>query len=45
MGTGLGLAICRQIAQAHGGTIEIARTGPEGTTVVVTLPEEISAHG
>jgi two-component system sensor histidine kinase HydH len=44
-GTGLGLAICRQIAQAHGGTIEIARTGPEGTTVVVTLPEEISAHG
>ena len=44
-GTGLGLAICRQIAEAHGGTIDIASTGPGGTTVLVTLPEEISARG
>jgi len=41
-GTGLGLAICRQIVEAHGGTIEVASTGPGGTTVLVTLPEEIS---
>ena len=39
-GTGLGLAICTQIAAAHGGTIRVARTGPEGTTILVTLPVE-----
>jgi len=44
-GTGLGLAICRQIIDAHGGTIEVASTGPGGTTALVTLPEEISEHG
>jgi two-component system sensor histidine kinase HydH len=44
-GTGLGLAICRQIVEAHGGTIRVARTGPEGTTILVTLPVEGPAHG
>ena len=44
-GTGLGLAICRQIVEAHGGTIEVASTGPGGTNVLVALPEEISEHG
>jgi signal transduction histidine kinase len=44
-GTGLGLAICKQIAEAHGGAIRVARTGPEGTTILVTLPAEGPAHG
>ncbi len=44
-GTGLGLAICKQIVEAHGGLIRVARTGPEGTTILVTLPMEGSAHG
>lgn len=41
-GTGLGLAICRQIVEAHGGTIRVARTGPDGTAIEVTLPQEAS---
>lgn len=44
-GTGLGLAICRQIAEAHGGTIRIASTGPGGTRIQVTLPAEEPSHG
>jgi two-component system sensor histidine kinase HydH len=44
-GTGLGLAICRQIVEAHGGTIRVTRTGPEGTAVEVILPEEVPADG
>jgi signal transduction histidine kinase len=44
-GTGLGLAICKQIAEAHGGGIRVARTGPDGTTILVTLPVEGPAHG
>jgi signal transduction histidine kinase len=38
-GSGLGLYVCRQIVDAHGGTIE-ARENPagSGTTVVVRLP-------
>jgi two-component system sensor histidine kinase HydH len=43
-GTGLGLAICKQIVEAHGGAIRVARTGPEGTTILVTLPVESPAH-
>ena len=44
-GRGLGLAICKQIVEAHSGTIRVARTGPEGTTILVTLPVEGPAHG
>jgi two-component system sensor histidine kinase HydH len=44
-GTGLGLAICRQIAEAHGGSIRLGATGSQGTTVVVTLPRGAPAHG
>jgi two-component system sensor histidine kinase HydH len=44
-GTGLGLAICRQIAEAHGWTIGVARTGPQGTVFEVKLPRERSPHG
>lgn len=44
-GTGLGLAICRQIVEAHGGTIRVSRTGPEGTAIEVTLPQEAPTDG
>ena len=37
-GTGLGLAICREIVQAHGGSIAIESVVGHGTTVRVTLP-------
>lgn len=37
-GTGLGLAICRQIIDAHNGTMEIESEPGEGTSVVIRLP-------
>jgi len=37
-GTGLGLSICRMIAECHGGSIDIASSPGEGTSVVVTIP-------
>ena len=37
-GTGLGLAICRQIVEAHGGTIEMDRRPREGAAFVIELP-------
>lgn len=39
-GTGLGLAIAREIMQAHGGAIELARTGATGTLFRLILPGE-----
>ena len=36
-GTGLGLATVRRITEAHAGTVAVVRSGPEGTTVRVTL--------
>lgn len=39
-GTGLGLAIVAQIVALHGGTVEIAPTGP-GAHFVIRLPAEI----
>ena len=38
-GTGLGLAIARELVRAHGGELELARTGPLGTTFRITLPQ------
>lgn len=35
---GLGLHIAREIAVAHGGTIEVVSTSADGTTFTVTLP-------
>ena len=37
-GAGLGLAIARELAQAHGGDLALASTGPEGTVFELTLP-------
>lgn len=35
---GIGLALVRDIATRHGGTVDVAETSPEGTTLVLTLP-------
>jgi len=37
-GTGLGLPIAREIMRAHGGDIELAHTGDNGTAFQLTLP-------
>lgn len=37
-GTGLGLAICKQIIEAHGGTISVRSEVDKGTTFKVKLP-------
>jgi signal transduction histidine kinase len=37
-GTGLGLSLSRALVELHGGTLEIASTEGEGTTVTVRLP-------
>jgi two-component system OmpR family sensor kinase len=37
-GTGLGLAIVRAVAEAHGGTAEVASAPGEGTTFTLRLP-------
>ena len=39
-GAGLGLAISRWIAEAHGGRLELAESGPAGSTFAVYLPVE-----
>jgi len=42
-GTGLGLYLSRSLAQANGGDIRLASTGPEGTTFELRLPLRESA--
>jgi two-component system OmpR family sensor kinase len=37
-GTGLGLAICREVLDVLGGTIRVAASSPEGTTVEIRVP-------
>ncbi|MBB6695300.1 MULTISPECIES: ATP-binding protein [Cohnella] len=37
-GSGLGLAICREIVQAHGGTVRAKSDGKTGTIFYVSLP-------
>jgi len=37
-GSGLGLRICHELCRNHGGALDVAETGPEGTCFRVTLP-------
>ncbi len=37
-GTGLGLAISRELIMAHGGTLDVVRTGAKGTAFEIILP-------
>lgn len=37
-GTGLGLTLCREIVEAHGGTLEVARRPGGGVSVAIWLP-------
>jgi signal transduction histidine kinase len=42
-GTGLGLAIAAEIVRGHGGTLELVRTGAEGTIFAISLPAGLAA--
>lgn len=44
-GTGLGLAICKDIAESHGGRLEISSAPGLGTFVFLHLPITVSAPG
>jgi signal transduction histidine kinase len=44
LGTGLGLPIARWIAEAHGGTLVLERSGTGGSTFMVSLPMSSSVH-
>lgn len=37
-GSGLGLAICREIVQAHGGTVRAESDGKKGLIIYISLP-------
>ncbi|MFQ6553423.1 sensor histidine kinase [Aestuariibius insulae] len=38
-GSGLGLAIAAELIRGHGGTLELSRTGDEGTSFKICLPK------
>ncbi|MFK7751188.1 MAG: sensor histidine kinase [Sedimentitalea sp.] len=44
-GSGLGLAIAFELVRGHGGRLELAETGPEGTCFRICLPREMDALG
>ena len=42
-GSGMGLAICKKIVDRHGGSIHVASQPNEGTSFIITLPEQHKA--
>jgi signal transduction histidine kinase len=42
-GTGLGLAIARELAQAHGGDVELTSSSDSGTHVRIVIPDRPDA--
>lgn len=44
-GAGLGLSIARWVAEAHGGRLDIAASGPDGTTMRLELPLTDGSRG
>ncbi len=44
-GMGLGLSISRTIVEAAGGTLDLGRTGPDGTVFVLRLPRAEGERG
>ncbi len=42
-GAGLGLTIAAELVRGHGGRLELARTGPEGTAFTIRLPRSDAA--
>ncbi len=42
-GTGLGLAIAAELVRGHGGRLDLAETGRDGTVFVIRLPKQIVA--
>ena len=42
-GSGLGLAISAELVKGHGGTLELVRTGPDGTVFSICLPKSDGA--
>lgn len=41
-GSGLGLAIAAELIRGHGGTLDLERTGPDGTVFQIRLPTSAS---
>lgn len=44
-GAGLGLAIAAELIRGHGGSLQLANTGPEGTAFEITLPKAVIGAG
>lgn len=44
-GSGLGMAISAELVRGHGGTLELERTGEDGTAFLITLPKEVAPLG
>ena len=44
-GTGLGLAIARELAEGHGGSLELVSTDAGGTLFRLSLPLDTDNHG